>query len=148
MALRFCRRRLLLGDLLLGRGLGLVRRRAIPGGGLTGGSRGLLGDTGALAAQAAQIIELGPPHVAAVARTVAQRGAEAAAVARRLQAATSIRRASPLVAQLRLLTYQLAEGGDLNGDGELSLDGEAGLQQLEAHVYLILEGEGLPRMLR
>ncbi len=52
------------------------------------------------------------------------------------------------VAELRLLMYQIAEGGDLNGDGEVSLDGEAGVQQLEAHVYLLLEGEGLPRVLR
>ena len=44
--------------------------------------------------------------------------------------------------------YQIAEGGDLNGDGSTSLDGEAGVQQLEAHVYLLLEGEGLPRVLR
>ena len=87
-------------------------------------------------------------HVAMIARTVAQRGEKAAAVARRLQTATSIRRASPLVAELRLLTYQIVEGGDLNGDGELSRDGEAGVQQAEAHVYLLLEGEGLPRMLR
>ena len=87
-------------------------------------------------------------HVAMIARTVARRAEEAAAVARRLQTAPSIRRASPLVAELRLLTYQLVEGGDLNGDGQLSLEGEAGTQQLEAHVYLLLEGEGVPRMLR
>ena len=87
-------------------------------------------------------------HVATVARTVAERAEEAAAVARRLQAAPSIRRASPLVAQLRLLMYQIVEGGDLNGDRELSLEGEAGVQQLEAHVYLMLEGEGLPRTLK
>jgi len=87
-------------------------------------------------------------HVATVARTVAERAEEAAAVARRLQAAPSIRRASPLVAELRLLTYQLVEGEDSNGDGNLSLEGEAGVQQLEAHVYLILEGEGVLRIIR
>ena len=86
--------------------------------------------------------------VAMIARSVARRSGEAAAVARRLQATPSIRRASPLVAQLRLLMYQIVEGGDLNGDRELSLEGEAGVQQLEAHVYLMLEGEGLPRTLR
>jgi len=42
----------------------------------------------------------------------------------------------------------MVEGGDLNGDGNLSLDGEAGVQLLEAHVYVVLEGEGVPRMLR
>ena len=87
-------------------------------------------------------------HVAMVARTVAARADEAAAVARQLQAAPSMRRASPLVAQLRLLMYQIVEGGDVNGDGQLSLDGEAGVQQLEAHVYLLLMGETLPRVLR
>ena len=87
-------------------------------------------------------------HVATIARSVAQRAEAAAAVARRLQAATSIRRAAPLVAELRLLMYQISEGGDLNGDGNLSLDGEAGVQQMEAHVYLLLVGEGLPRVVR
>jgi hypothetical protein len=87
-------------------------------------------------------------HVASIARSVAQRGAEAAEIARRLQAAASIRVASPLVAQLRLLMYQISEGGDLDGDGRLSLDGEAGVQQMEAHVYLLLVGEGLPRVVR
>jgi sugar lactone lactonase YvrE len=86
--------------------------------------------------------------VALIARSTARRSGEAAAVARRLQAAPSIRRASPLVAQLRLLMYQIVEGGDLNGDQELSLEGEAGVQQLEAHIYPMLEGEGLPRTLK
>jgi hypothetical protein len=44
--------------------------------------------------------------------------------------------------------YQIAEGGDVDASGEISLEGEAGLQQLEAHVYLMLEGEGLPRIIR
>jgi hypothetical protein len=87
-------------------------------------------------------------HMATIARGVARNGEAAAAVARQLQTATSMRRASPLVAQLRLLMYQIVEGRDLNGDGELALDGEAGVQQLEAHGYLLLEGEGLPRILR
>jgi hypothetical protein len=43
--------------------------------------------------------------------------------------------------------YRIAEGGDADGDGSVSLDTEAGLQQLEAHVYLMLEGEGLPRVI-
>ena len=83
-----------------------------------------------------------------IAGTVVSRAEEAAAIAQRLQDAPSIRRASPLVAQLRLLTYQMTEGSDVNGDGQMSLEGEAGLQQLEAHMYLLLEGEGLPRVLR
>ena len=73
---------------------------------------------------------------------------EAAAVARQLQSATSIRRAASLVAHLRLLGYQITEGRDLNEDGQLSFDGEAGMQQLDAHLYLLLEGEGRARELR
>jgi hypothetical protein len=87
-------------------------------------------------------------HVASIASSVGARAQAAAEVARRLREATSIRFASPLVAELRLLVYRMTEGGDENGDGDLALDGEAGLQQLEAHVYLALEAEGLPRIIR
>jgi sugar lactone lactonase YvrE len=87
-------------------------------------------------------------HIEQIARTVVGRSGRAASVARRLAEATSIREASPLVAELRLLTYQIVEGGDVDEDGELALEGEAGLQQLEAHVYLLLEAEGLPRVIR
>ena len=87
-------------------------------------------------------------HITAIAGTVARRAEEAAAVAAALQAAPSMRRAAPLVAKLRLLMYQIGEGGDEDGDGRLALDGEAGLQQLEAHIYLLLEAERLPRIIR
>jgi hypothetical protein len=87
-------------------------------------------------------------HMQQIARTVVGRSERAAAVARRLAEAPSIRDAAPLVAELRLLIYQIAEGGDVDGDAELALEGEAGLQQLEAHVYLLLEAEGLPRVIR
>lgn len=87
-------------------------------------------------------------HVEQIVRAVSTRAERAVGVAERLRGAPSIREASPLVAELRLLAYQIAEGGDENGDGDLSLDREAGLQQLEAHVYLLLDAEGLPRVIR
>jgi NHL repeat len=87
-------------------------------------------------------------HIATVAHTVEARAQEAAALARAIQSATTMREASPLVARLRALTYQIAEGYDADGDGQLALNGEAGLQQMEAHIYLLLEGEGLPRAIR
>ncbi|HET9947842.1 MAG TPA: hypothetical protein VFQ22_02835, partial [Longimicrobiales bacterium] len=87
-------------------------------------------------------------HLMMLARSLAARASEAATVARELASASSIRDAAPLVAELRLLVYRIAEGGDADRDGELALDGEAGLQQLEAHLYLLLEGEGLPRVIR
>ena len=87
-------------------------------------------------------------HVTAIADGVLANAREAAGVAQQLQAAVSIRQAASLVARLRLLAYQLTEGHDLDADGQLSFDGEAGMQQLEAHLYLLLEGEGLARELR
>ncbi len=87
-------------------------------------------------------------HVTTIGNGILAVARRAADVARRLQAAPSIRRASPLVAELRLLAYHVAGGRDVNGDGEMSLDGEAGVQQMEAHLYLLLEGEALPRELR
>jgi len=87
-------------------------------------------------------------HIEQIVRAVTLRAERAVDVAERLGVAPSIREASPLVAELRLLAYQIAEGGDENGDGDLALDGEAGLQQLEAHVYALLDAEGLPRVIR
>ena len=87
-------------------------------------------------------------HVSAIAAGLLANAHRAAEVARQLGDATSIRRAAPLVARLRALAYQITEGFDVDGDGRLSFDGEAGMQQLEAHLYLLLEGEALPRELR
>ncbi len=98
--------------------------------------------------EASQNVRTHAGHITTIANSVSAVAEEAADVARRLQTAPSIRRASPLVAELRLLMYHVAEGRDLNGDGQLSLDGEAGIQHMEAHTYLLLEGEALPRELR
>ena len=87
-------------------------------------------------------------HVTTIGNGILEVARRAAEVGRRLEAAPSIRRASPLVAELRLLVYHLAEGRDVDGDGQMALDGEAGVQQMEAHLYLLLEGEALPRELR
>ena len=87
-------------------------------------------------------------HVTTIGNGILEVARRAADVGRRLEAAPSIRRASPLVAELRLLVYHLSEGRDVNGDGQMALDGEAGIQQMEAHLYLLLEGEALPRELR
>ncbi len=101
----------------------------------------------ARSAGASENIRTHTGHVTAIATGLLANAREAAAVARQLQTATSIRRAAPIVARLRLLAYQITEGRDLDGDNRLSFDGEAGMQQLEAHLYLLLEGEGLAREL-
>ena len=101
----------------------------------------------ASAAGASENVRTHADHVTAIANGMLANAREAAEVARQLQSAASMRRAAPLVARLRLLAYQIAEGSDLNGDGRMSFDGEAGMQQLEAQLYLLLEGESLPREL-
>ena len=87
-------------------------------------------------------------HVSAIASGLLANAREAAGIAGQLADAVSIRRAAPLVARLRTLAYLIAEGFDGDGDGRMAFDGEAGMQQLEAHLYLLLEGEALPRELR
>ncbi|MBM41139.1 MAG: hypothetical protein CL483_04340 [Acidobacteria bacterium] len=87
-------------------------------------------------------------HVTQIADGMLTHAREAVDIASQLRDAVSIRRAAPLVGRLQALTYQIAEGFDEDRDGRLSFDGEAGMQQLEAHLYLLLEGESLPRELR
>jgi hypothetical protein len=105
-------------------------------------------DRAAAAPDASANVRTQAAHIATVARTVERHAQEAAVLARRVQSSTTMRGASPLVARLRALTYQIAEGYDEDADGDVALDGEAGLQQMEAHIYLLLEGEGLPRVIR
>ena len=85
-------------------------------------------------------------HVSQIAAGMLANARRAAGLARQLSEAVSIRRAAPLVARVRTLAYQIAEGFGV--DGRISFDGEAGIRQLEAHLYLLLEGETLPLELR
>lgn len=88
-------------------------------------------------------------NAALAGRAVAARAEEIAALARRVLAAEAAPEASPLVEQMRELALQLDTGADLNGSGRVELDArEPGMNQLEAAVYSILEGERLPRILR
>ena len=100
------------------------------------------------AAGASDSLQAHAGHVSRIAAGMLARAHRAAEVAGQLAEAVSIRRAAPLVGRLQALAYQIAEGFDVDGDGQMGLDGEAGMQQLEAHLYLLLEGEALPRELR
>jgi hypothetical protein len=47
------------------------------------------------------------------------------------------------------MALELDTGRDANGNGRIDLDAtEPGMNQLEAQVYSILEGEKLPRILQ
>jgi hypothetical protein len=89
------------------------------------------------------------PTVAAAARAVAARAQEMTGIAARIVSATTAAQAAPLAAQLRTLALELDTGRDVNGNGRVDLDAiEPGMNQLEAQVYAILEGDRLPRVLR
>ena len=100
------------------------------------------------AAGASDSLQTHAGHVSRIAAGMLAHAHRAADIAGQLAEAVSIRRAAPLVGRLQALAYQIAEGFDADGDGQMALDGEAGMQQLEAHLYLLLEGESLPRELR
>jgi hypothetical protein len=89
------------------------------------------------------------PNVAMAARAVAARAHRMADIARRALAAPTAAEAAPLVEQLRTMALELDTGKDVNGSGRVDLDAtEPGMNQLEAQVYSILEGEKLPRVLK
>jgi hypothetical protein len=89
------------------------------------------------------------PAVAQAARAVAARAAAMTGIGQQVMAATTAAQAAPLVERLRELALQLDTGADLNGSGRVELDAvEPGMNQLEAQVYSIFEGEQLPRFLK
>jgi hypothetical protein len=89
------------------------------------------------------------PNVAMAARAVAARAQAMADLARRVLAAQTAAEAAPLAEQLRTLALELDTGKDVNGSRRIDLDAsEPGMNQLEAQLYSIFEGEKLPRVLK
>jgi hypothetical protein len=67
----------------------------------------------------------------------------------RVLATQTAAQAAPLVGELRALALQLDLGRDANGNGQIEVNAiEPGMNQLEAQVYSIFEGDKLPRVLR
>ena len=89
------------------------------------------------------------PAVAQAARAVAARAQEMADLGTRVLAAQTAAQAAPLTEQLRAVALQLDLGRDMNGNGQIEVNAiEPGMNQLEAQVYSIFEGDKLPRVLR
>ena len=89
------------------------------------------------------------PAVAQAGRAVAARAQEMTDLGKRVLAAQTATQAAPLVEQLRALALQLDLGRDANGNGQIEVNAVApGMNQLEAQVYSIFEGDRLPRVLR
>jgi hypothetical protein len=98
---------------------------------------------------ASEIMKKLGPGVANAARAVAARAQALADIGSRALSAQTAAEAAPLVNELRTMALELDTGKDANGNGRVDLDAiEPGMNQLEAQVYSILEGEKLPRILR
>jgi hypothetical protein len=80
------------------------------------------------------------PHIAMSARNTAQRADQIIALAKQVQAATTMPEAQGLLSQMVSLCEQLTAGADANGDGKISWEqGEGGLQQVQEHITLMLK---------
>jgi hypothetical protein len=89
-------------------------------------------------------VTLHTTHVSASLNDVLQWTDQAIAVAQKIRAATSASEAAPLASELAVLAARIAEGTDANQDGQIGWQtGEGGLQQAQAHMFLMKKGEGL-----
>jgi hypothetical protein len=83
-------------------------------------------------------------HVTASLGDVIQWTDQAIAVAQKVRVAASAAGAAPLVQELATLTAQIVDGIDANKDGQIGWQtGEGGLTQAQAHMELMMKGEGL-----
>jgi hypothetical protein len=82
-------------------------------------------------------------HIATSAKNTVTRADSMLAIAKRIQAATTVEDAAKLVNQLASLAPQLMAGMDANGDGRITWE-EGGLQTAQDHVNLMLQAEPKP----
>lgn len=87
-------------------------------------------------------------HVGVAAAAVVERGRAVAALARRLESTETAAAGAALAEELRVTALRLDTGFDADGSGRIDLPGEAGMTHVEDHIYLVLEGERLPRILQ
>jgi hypothetical protein len=96
----------------------------------------------------ATVQKLGPT-VATAARAVAARAQAMTEIGAKVLSSTTAVEAAPLVERLRRMALELDTGSDADGNGRVEMNAtEPGLNQVEAQVYSILEGEKLPRVLK
>jgi hypothetical protein len=89
------------------------------------------------------------PTAAMAARAVAARAAAMNDLAMQVLASASAAVAAALVEELRAMALELDTGKDVNGNRRIDPDAaEPGLNQVEAHLYSVLESERLPRVMR
>ena len=80
-------------------------------------------------------------HVATAARNTVRRADAIAALARRIQGASTAAEAAPLTSQLVALATELTDGRDANADGRVDTsEAESGLHQADEHARLLAAG--------
>jgi hypothetical protein len=81
-------------------------------------------------------------HIIGAAKATSSRADQVIAVARKIQAATTPKQAASLASELQSLCDQLLAGFDANADGKIVWgEGEGGLQQVQDHLTLLVNGE-------
>lgn len=82
-------------------------------------------------------------HVATASRSTIERADQIIALAERIRSAKDATEAAALVGQMASLCEQLESGADLDADGRVNWGGgEGGLQQVNAHMQLLLKSSG------
>jgi hypothetical protein len=81
-------------------------------------------------------------HVATCARNTLARAERMLELIQEIRSATSAEQADPLADELELLSDQLRNGEDVDGDGRITWQ-EGGLYQAQRHMELLLKGEGI-----
>lgn len=83
-------------------------------------------------------------HVVASARNTLERAERMVELIDRIRSTTSAEEADRLADELELLSRQLRNGADADGDGRVTWqEGEGGLYQAERHMALLIAGEGI-----
>ncbi|MEM7226091.1 MAG: hypothetical protein AAF495_24150 [Pseudomonadota bacterium] len=98
----------------------------------------------AASADASDNVKTHAQHVSTSAGNVVGWSEEIIVLGKQVKAANDAAEAAPLVLKIRVLSEQIANGTDSDGDGGVSWKkGEGGLAQAEAHMGFMMKGEGL-----
>lgn len=99
-------------------------------------------DAAAKDAGASANVKTHSAHIIGAANGTNARADLVIAMAKKIRATTVLKDAAAMVGELQSLCDQLLAGADANADGKIGWDkGEGGLQQVQEHVTLLLNGE-------
>jgi hypothetical protein len=87
-------------------------------------------------------VKMHTAHIIGAANSTNARADQVIAMAKKIRATTVLKDAAAMVGELQSLCDQLLAGADANADGKIGWDkGEGGLQQVQEHLTLLLNGE-------